>query len=130
MEGNKIYNALFGKKEVNLSAENIELGLIDDLKSSNKFLKNDNKRIDDAHQEVMKQIRKANEALGVLKAVTGGVRQNIKSYNERISKIEKAAKELGIQPNSIKELMSFKDEVRKLEEFADWSDIQTKQPIG
>tara|TARA_R110002153_G_C12990267_1_gene463818 strand:+ start:103 stop:510 length:408 start_codon:yes stop_codon:yes gene_type:complete len=118
------------KDKVELKSEVVELGLVDEMKGALKYIANDNKKIQNQYDKLEAAIRKANDENQMLKAIAGGVDQNVKSYYKRIEDIKKAAKDLGVNPSEIKGFNDFVKEVKEIDDFSDFAKIQSKEPIG
>ena len=109
METKKIiYNKLADKVE--LSAERIELSVLNDLKKGI----NEAKRIQDlqedgfkfgkkAEQEFKEYLKLHTDAIGIINSSRKQVNKTLQLLEKSMKEAEKISKDLGVQPNSIKE---------------------------
>lgn len=86
MEGNKIYNALFGKKEVELSSEKVELGSLQDFETL----------YDNVNKTTNKAFNEASQLSKSVNSIINDALSNISRAEKQAGKLENQAKDLGL----------------------------------
>jgi len=110
-EEKSVYKALFSEQEVELESRKVELGIIDDLKKINSSYFTDT---DSANSIIKGLLSDARRAESKIEAAL----KNSSKMPSFISKVEKSAKEIGVDVSNISELKSAKIAVKESKEYS------------
>jgi len=98
----KKMNEVSEKAALELKHEHVKLAAIDDVISANTRLQDLRKTVAVATQDAEKAFKEYQEELKFAKSQAKALDVSIKTGNKALARIEKDAKGLGVNPNSIK----------------------------
>lgn len=108
-EQKRVFNRLFKEEKTELSAEKIELASIKEIKDAVSNLKNIEKDATKVADKFEDSIKEANKYYQDLVKERNAIYTNVKQhYPAILNDFEKAAKELGVDSNSIPEVKELK----------------------
>ena len=97
----EVFNKLFKEDKTELSAEKIELGIIQDVQKSMNTHKQKRKSFDDSSDRWYSDLFKVRDKFSKVEVDYKDFKSSLSDLDKFIKELENMAKELGVQPSSL-----------------------------
>ena len=97
----EVFNKLFKEEKVELSAQKIELGIMQDVQKSMNTHKQKRKSLDDSSDRWYIDLFKVKDKFSKVEADYKDFKSSLSDLEKFIKELENMAKELGVQPSSL-----------------------------
>jgi chromosome segregation ATPase len=97
----EVFNKLFKEDKTELSAEKIELGIMQDVQKSMNTHKQKRKSLDDSSDRWYSDLFKVRDKFSKVEVDYKDFKSSLSDLEKFIKELENMAKELGVQPSSL-----------------------------